>query len=145
MIGVIVDFDGGGRYRCEMTDARADELAIGGRVDMTFRRIYTRPRACTTISGRPVPRAGPSRQHEEQQWRAAVSVTRWPSSGWAAPSFGELWDKGIDDLLTDAAAEAAASAGLLDPRHRRLLAGHHDLRGLRASRSRGRSSSTTSR
>ena len=41
VIGVIVDFDGGGRYRCELTDARPDELSIGDRVAMTFRRIYT--------------------------------------------------------------------------------------------------------
>ena len=41
VIGVIVDFDGGGRYRCELTDARADELSMGDRVQMTFRRIYT--------------------------------------------------------------------------------------------------------
>jgi hydroxymethylglutaryl-CoA synthase len=41
VIGVVVDFDGGGRYRCELTDARADELSIGDRVVMTFRRIYT--------------------------------------------------------------------------------------------------------
>jgi hydroxymethylglutaryl-CoA synthase len=41
VIGVIVDFDGGGRYRCELTDAKASELAIGDRVAMTFRRIYT--------------------------------------------------------------------------------------------------------
>jgi hydroxymethylglutaryl-CoA synthase len=38
---VIVDFDGGGRYRCEMTDTTVPELAIGSRVEMTFRRIYT--------------------------------------------------------------------------------------------------------
>ena len=41
VIGVIIDFDGGGRYRCEMTDAVASELAIGDRVTMTFRRIWT--------------------------------------------------------------------------------------------------------
>ena len=41
VIGVIVDFDGGGRYRCELTDAKASELAIGDRVAMTFRRVYT--------------------------------------------------------------------------------------------------------
>ncbi|HEY1832004.1 MAG TPA: OB-fold domain-containing protein [Acidimicrobiales bacterium] len=41
VIGVIVDFDGGGRYRCELTDAKASELSIGDRVEMTFRRIYT--------------------------------------------------------------------------------------------------------
>jgi 3-hydroxy-3-methylglutaryl CoA synthase/uncharacterized OB-fold protein len=41
VIGVIVDFDGGGRYRCELTDADAAAVAIGDRVEMTFRRIYT--------------------------------------------------------------------------------------------------------
>ena len=41
VVGVIVDFDGGGRYRCEMTDVRASELAIGDRVEMTFRRVWT--------------------------------------------------------------------------------------------------------
>jgi hydroxymethylglutaryl-CoA synthase len=41
VIGVIVDFDGGGRYRCELTDADVSELSIGDRVQMTFRRIYT--------------------------------------------------------------------------------------------------------
>jgi hydroxymethylglutaryl-CoA synthase len=41
VIGVIVDFDGGGRYRCELTDAQASELTIGDRVEMTFRRVYS--------------------------------------------------------------------------------------------------------
>jgi uncharacterized OB-fold protein len=41
VIGVVVDFDGGGRYRCEMTDADPDAVRIGTRVGMTFRRIYT--------------------------------------------------------------------------------------------------------
>ena len=41
VVGVIVDFDGGGRYRCEITDVRADELTIGDRVAMTFRRVWT--------------------------------------------------------------------------------------------------------
>jgi 3-hydroxy-3-methylglutaryl CoA synthase/uncharacterized OB-fold protein len=41
VVGVIVDFDGGGRYRCEMTDVRASELSIGERVSMTFRRVWT--------------------------------------------------------------------------------------------------------
>ncbi len=38
-VGVAVDFDGGGRYRCELTDA--DTVQIGDRVEMTFRRFYT--------------------------------------------------------------------------------------------------------
>jgi 3-hydroxy-3-methylglutaryl CoA synthase len=41
VIGVIIDFDGGGRFRCELTDARATELSIGDRVSMTFRRVWT--------------------------------------------------------------------------------------------------------
>jgi len=41
VVGVIVDFDGGGRYRCEITDVVASELAIGDRVTMTFRRVWT--------------------------------------------------------------------------------------------------------
>src|SRR5271167_4655560 len=32
--------------------------------------------------------------------------------GMGCTRFGELWDKGVDDLLTDAATEAVASAGL---------------------------------
>src|SRR5271163_417968 len=32
--------------------------------------------------------------------------------GMGCTKFGELWDKGIDDLLTDAAVEASASAGV---------------------------------
>lgn len=33
----VVDFDGGGRFACELTDVNADEVAIGDRVEMTFR------------------------------------------------------------------------------------------------------------
>jgi hydroxymethylglutaryl-CoA synthase len=41
MIDVVVDFDGGGRYTLELTDGSPDELEIGKRVEMTFRRLYT--------------------------------------------------------------------------------------------------------
>ncbi len=41
VIGVVVDFDGGGRYRCQLTDADPAAVRIGTRVEMTFRRIYT--------------------------------------------------------------------------------------------------------
>lgn len=37
MIAVVVDFDGGGRFRCELADASPDDVAIGSRVEMTFR------------------------------------------------------------------------------------------------------------
>jgi 3-hydroxy-3-methylglutaryl CoA synthase len=38
-IAVVIDFDGGGRFTCQLTDAT--EVAIGDRVQMTFRRIMT--------------------------------------------------------------------------------------------------------
>jgi 3-hydroxy-3-methylglutaryl CoA synthase/uncharacterized OB-fold protein len=41
VVGVVVDFEGGGRYRCEMTDVDPETVAIGDEVEMTFRRIYT--------------------------------------------------------------------------------------------------------
>jgi uncharacterized OB-fold protein len=41
VVGVVVDFEGGGRYRCEMTDVDPDEVGIGTRVAMTFRRLST--------------------------------------------------------------------------------------------------------
>jgi uncharacterized OB-fold protein len=41
MVGAVIDFDGGGRYRGEMTDVDPGSLAIGTRVEMTFRRFYT--------------------------------------------------------------------------------------------------------
>jgi 3-hydroxy-3-methylglutaryl CoA synthase/uncharacterized OB-fold protein len=41
IVAAVVDFDGGGRFRCEMTDVDPDTVAIGNRVEMTFRRIST--------------------------------------------------------------------------------------------------------
>jgi hydroxymethylglutaryl-CoA synthase len=41
VINVVVDFDGGGRFLCEMTDCEADKVAIGDEVEMTFRRLFT--------------------------------------------------------------------------------------------------------
>jgi 3-hydroxy-3-methylglutaryl CoA synthase/uncharacterized OB-fold protein len=41
MVGVVVDFDGGGRFQCEATDVDPASVAIGQRVEMTFRRLYS--------------------------------------------------------------------------------------------------------
>ena len=38
---VVIDFDGGGRMRCQLTDAAEDEVRAGLRVEMTFRRLAT--------------------------------------------------------------------------------------------------------
>jgi 3-hydroxy-3-methylglutaryl CoA synthase/uncharacterized OB-fold protein len=41
VVNVVVDFDGGGRFLCEMTDCEPDRVAIGDEVEMTFRRLFT--------------------------------------------------------------------------------------------------------
>ncbi len=41
IVFAVVDFDGGGRLPIELTDTDADEVKIGGRVEMTFRRLFT--------------------------------------------------------------------------------------------------------
>ncbi len=41
MVGAVIDFDGGGRYRGEMTDVDPGAVAVGTRVEMTFRRLYS--------------------------------------------------------------------------------------------------------
>jgi 3-hydroxy-3-methylglutaryl CoA synthase/uncharacterized OB-fold protein len=40
-VNVVIDFDGGGRFLCEMTDCEPDKVAIGDEVEMTFRRLFT--------------------------------------------------------------------------------------------------------
>lgn len=37
---VVLDFEGGGRFRCEMTDVDPSAVAIGDEVEMTFRRLF---------------------------------------------------------------------------------------------------------
>lgn len=41
VVFAIVDFDGGGRAPLELTDVDPDEVEIGGKVEPTFRRLFT--------------------------------------------------------------------------------------------------------
>jgi uncharacterized OB-fold protein len=41
VVTAAVDFDGGGRFSCELTDCAPDQVAVGTRVELTFRRMYT--------------------------------------------------------------------------------------------------------
>ena len=41
LVAAVIDFDGGGRFNAELTDVDPDKVAIGNRVEMTFRRLYT--------------------------------------------------------------------------------------------------------
>ena len=41
VVAAVVDFTGGGRMRCELTDVEPNDVAIGNELEMTFRRLYT--------------------------------------------------------------------------------------------------------
>ncbi len=41
LVAVVLDFDGGGRLRCQLADADPGSVAVGDRVEMTFRRMTT--------------------------------------------------------------------------------------------------------
>ncbi len=41
VVAAVIDFDGGGRFQCELTDVDPANVKIGDRVEMTFRRLYT--------------------------------------------------------------------------------------------------------
>jgi len=40
-VNVVVDFEGGGRFMCEMTDCDPEKVQIGDQVEMTFRRMHS--------------------------------------------------------------------------------------------------------
>jgi len=41
VVAAVIDFEGGGRFQCELTDVDPAAVAIGNRVEMTFRRLFT--------------------------------------------------------------------------------------------------------
>ena len=71
---------------------------------MTFRRLFTADGIHNYFwKARPVR----SRDGEARRtWDRTGSRTGSRSSAWAARRFAEHWDKGVDDLLVEAADEA---------------------------------------
>jgi uncharacterized OB-fold protein len=41
VVAVVIDFEGGGRFQCELTDVDPASVKIGDRVEMSFRRLIT--------------------------------------------------------------------------------------------------------
>src|SRR5262249_1995936 len=41
VVAAVIDFEGGGRFQCELTDVDPAAVKIGNRVEMTFRRLFT--------------------------------------------------------------------------------------------------------
>ena len=76
IVFAVVDFDGGGRLPVELTDVDEAEVAIGMRVEMTFRRLFTADGIHNYF--------WKARPH--LMGSATGSRTGSPSSGWAAPA-----------------------------------------------------------
>ena len=108
VVGVVIDFEGGGRYRCQMTDVDPDAVAIGDPVEMTFRLLYTAGGVHNYFwKARPATARGEGRLMSSNGIRDQVAIV-----GMGCTVFGERWDQGVDDLLTDATKDAIASAGV---------------------------------
>ena len=41
VVAAVIDFEGGGRFQCELTDVDPASVKIGDKVEMTFRRLFT--------------------------------------------------------------------------------------------------------
>jgi len=41
VVAAFVDYEGGGRFSCELTDVEPSQVAIGNHLEMTFRRLFT--------------------------------------------------------------------------------------------------------
>jgi hydroxymethylglutaryl-CoA synthase len=41
VVAAFVDYEGGGRFSCELTDVAPKDVAIGNNLEMTFRRLFT--------------------------------------------------------------------------------------------------------
>ena len=66
MVVAILDFEGGGRFQCEITDCEPEKVAIGQDVEMTFRRAYTVNGIHNYVwKARPIRSAAPSENTEE--------------------------------------------------------------------------------
>jgi uncharacterized OB-fold protein len=41
VVVAVADYEGGGRFSCELTDVDPKQVKIGDQLEMTFRRLYT--------------------------------------------------------------------------------------------------------
>ena len=122
VVAAVVDFDGGGRFRCELTDVDPATVAIGDRVEMTFRRLFTAGRRPQLLL------EGAARAGRSEQLMASNGIRdRVAIVGMGCTPFGEHWDKSVDDLLIDATSEALGIGRRRARRHRRVLARHDGL------------------
>ena len=135
LVDAVVDFDGGGRYALEVADADPDRLAVGSRVELVFRRLFT---------------AGGVHNYF---WKARVVLMS--SHGIADrvaivgdgvhPVRGALGQVGRGPADRRGDRVPGLGAGARPGRRRRLLARHAGLRAVRADPEQAAGHRTTSR
>jgi len=68
VVFAIVDFDGGGRAPIELTDVDPKAVAIGDRIEMTFRKLFTADGIHNYFwKGRPVPGSAPASDSADEK------------------------------------------------------------------------------
>ena len=124
IVFAVLDFDGGGRFPVELTDVDPDTVEIGDRVTMTFRKLFTADGIHDYFwKAKPVrtrPATGDGRRPHDERRRTLREETmashgikdRVAIVGMGCTRFAEHWDKGLDDLIVEAAEETFASAGV---------------------------------
>ena len=104
----------------EVADADADEIGVGRRVEMTFRRLYT--------AGGVHNYFWKARRHRETMASNGQSARQGRDRRDGLHAVRRALGQSADDLLVDAVAECMDVApGARPRRHRRLLARHHGL------------------
>src|SRR4029453_15319321 len=112
IVFAVVDFDGGGRPPIELTDVEADDLAIGDRVEMTFRRLFSADGIHNYFwKARPI-RSAPTPESEARTMGSHGIKDKVAIVGMSCLRFGEHFDKSIDDLLLDASLQCFDSTGV---------------------------------
>jgi len=107
LVAVVLDFDGGGRLRCQLADAGPGSVAVGDRVEMTFRRMTT-ARGIHNYFWKGT--SGVRGEAELIRMASRGIRDKVAIVGMSCTQFGEHWDRSVDDLLLDAAGQALASA-----------------------------------
>ena len=102
VVFAVVDFDGGGRLPVELTDVDADEMQIGDRVEMTFRRLYASDGIVNYFW----------KGQAGARWVATASRTASRSSAWGARTSSSTGTRASTTCSSNAANDAYASAGI---------------------------------
>ncbi len=101
VVAVVIDFDGGGRFQCELTDVDPTTVKIGDRVEMTFRRLYTQDGIHNYFWKAT---AGPGNCRRAADMASHGIRDQVAIVGMGCTKFGEHWDKSTDDMLIESSS-----------------------------------------